>query len=320
MPPPVARSTAEIRGLSPRNSAVTLGVFDGVHLGHRRIIERLIERRDHGNADACYLITFDPHPLTVTHSKVTPPILTTVDERVRLVSDFDLDGIVVLPFDAEMAALDYRSFIDRYLHDALDMTELVLGYDCHFGRNREGSPDKVAEEGKRRGFGVGIVEEQSAGGEVVSSTRIRNALSEGDLERANRLLGHPYLISGTVVHGHGRGRELGFPTANLAIADAYKLWPPRGVYAVEVEIDGHREAGMMNVGSAPTLKDKDPQSHEIEIHVLDYEGDLYGKPLWVFCHSYMREEKRFPSPDALVEQLQKDRDLARLCLRDAAGL
>ncbi|MEE9269292.1 MAG: riboflavin biosynthesis protein RibF [Candidatus Krumholzibacteria bacterium] len=305
--PIIARSLAELRSPAPKNSAVTLGVFDGVHLGHREIIRELIHVRNRKSVDGCYLITFDPHPVVVTHSRMTPPMLTTIDERLALLGSFDLDGIVVLEFNRELADLDYRSFIENYLLKPFDMKVLVLGYDCYFGKNREGSPEKAGEEGVRLGYETTVVPALQQGNAVVSSTKIRNALMKGDVAGANELLGHPYLLTGTVVRGHGKGHELGFPTANLAVPDAHKLWPPRGVYAVKVEYRGQTLHGMMNVGSAPTIKALGDGVCEAEVHLFEFEGDLYGERLDVYCCAYLREERRFPSPGALVEQLEADR-------------
>lgn len=300
--------------MQPRDSVVTLGVFDGVHRGHQTIIETLVSRRAPGGR--AIVVTFDPHPVVVTHSRETPPILATVEERIALLSRFDIDGVFVVKFDEDTAHMDYRDFIDRYLLGALDMKHLVLGYDCHFGYRREGSPERVAEEGRRRGFGVEVVPPLTFDGSVVSSTEIRNTLLAGDLARANRLLGHPYLVQGTVVHGQGRGSDLGFPTANLAVADPLKLWPPRGVYAVRV---GWREwslDGMMNVGRAPTVKDA---GDEIEVHIFDFHNHLYGERLSVHCEAFLREEKRFGTLDALVDQLARDRRAAQEILAAASS-
>lgn len=300
-------SIDDVRSLAPKRSAVTLGVFDGVHLGHRRTIDTLVEARKRADVDKLFVITFDPHPLVVTHAKMTPPMLTTIDERVYLLSRFDVDGIVVLQFDAQLAAVDYRTFLQKYLIEPFDMRLLVLGYDCHFGKNREGSPERVAKDAKPLGFELEVVPAVRNHEEAVSSTKIRNALTEGDVAQANRLLGHLYLIAGKVIAGASRGAALGFPTANLSIADPYKLWPPRGVYAVEVEWKGRTLGGMMNIGSAPTIKKLDEAMPAVEVHLFDFDRHIYGDTLRVFCHTYLRQERRFPSSDALVEQLKEDR-------------
>ena len=191
------------------------------------------------------------------------------------------------------------------------MKHLVLGYDCHFGHKREGSPERVAAESGELGFDVTVVQPISVDDRVVSSTEIRRSLLEGNLSAANDLLGHPYLLSGKVVHGRGMGRDLGFPTANVSIADTGKLWPPQGVYAVGVRWRGIDLQGMMNVGKAPTVKGK---SLQIEVHIFDFDHTLYGDTISVDCHSYLREEQAFRSLDALIDQLNLDREAARAAL------
>ena len=313
--PVVARSVEDLRAIAPKNSAVTLGVFDGVHLGHKSIVRELVRARRREGIDQCYLVTFDPHPLVVTHSKMMPPLLTTIEERISILSRYDLDGILVLNFDEQLAGVEYRAFLDRYLLKPFDMKHLVLGYDCHFGKNREGSPERVKKDASKFGFTVNVVEAVQQGEEIVSSTRIRNTLIEGNFEKANSYLGHPYLISGRVVKGHGKGRGLGFPTANLSITDPYKLWPPRGVYAVRVGFRDHVFDGMMNVGRAPTMKSLPEETREAEIHIFDFKGDLYDEHLLVYCHSFLREERTFETPSALAEQLEIDQKEASGRLR-----
>jgi len=309
MPLRVAYSLDEVaERLAPRSSVVTLGVFDGVHRGHRRIIEEVIARKERDALGGAYLITFDPHPVIVTQSRKTPPILSTIEERIELFARFPLDGVFVVHFDEETARIDYRDFIERYLIGAMDLRHLVLGYDHYFGHRREGSPERVRAEGQERGFGVTVVSPVEFESSVVSSTAVRAALQSGDVDEANRLLGHPYLVSGKVVAGRGRGRGLGFPTANLEVAHPLKLWPPGGVYAVRVARGDRRMEGMMNVGTAPTVKGGEP---EIEVHIFDFDEDLYGERLFVYCDAYLREERQFPSVDALVAQLEVDRQRAR---------
>jgi riboflavin kinase/FMN adenylyltransferase len=305
--PKIARSLEQVRVMAPRNSAVTLGVFDGVHLGHREVMKELLHARKLPGIDQCHLVTFDPHPLVVTHSKMMPPMLTTIEERIVLLSRYDLDGILVLKFDEQLAGVDYREFLDRYLVRPFDMKHFVLGYDCHFGRNREGSPDRMQREAPKLGFSVSVIPAFELGEEIISSTRIRNALIEGNLDKANALLGHPYVLSGRIVEGHGQGRQLGFPTANLMIADPFKLWPPRGVYAVRAESENRLYDGMMNIGRAPTMKTLPEEAREAEVHLFDFEGNLYGKSLFVYCYAYLRKEQEFASPAELARQLDRDR-------------
>jgi len=307
----VARSIAQVRAWGASNSAVTLGVFDGVHRGHRRILESLVEHRTRMRAGDAFVLTFDPHPAVVTGSREVPAILTTIDERLELLARYPLDGVFVVPFDDATRRLDYRQFVDRYLLGALGMKGLVLGYDCHFGHGREGSPDRIARLGGQRGFDVEVVEAVSHAGSVVSSTTIRAALRAGQIERANDLFGHPYLIRGVVVGGDGRGRDLGFPTANLRPGDEAKLWPPEGVYAVRVVWREQQFSGMMNVGTAPTLKGG---KKAIEVHLFEFSHALYGENLSVYCVSRLRDERRFDGVEALITQLRSDRAAARAVL------
>lgn len=298
-----------------KNTAVTIGVFDGVHRGHVKIINELINFREMGWADSAYLITFYPHPLTVTHSRMTPPILSTIEERIELLQEYPLDGIFVIQFDAEIANLSYRTFLSRYLINAFRMKHLIIGYDFHFGKNREGSPERLLEDSKKSGFGLKIVDPVRLDEVIISSTQIRNQIIKGDIDRAIHLLGHPYLVRGRVVAGHGMGRDIGFPTANLSISSPYKLWPSKGVYAVRVKTGQKRYRGMMNVGSSPTMKDLKEGTREIEVHLFDFDGDLYNETISVSCCHYMRPEIPFPDSGALIEQLQRDqREAMKLLL------
>ena len=305
----IAHTIDELRALAPRRSAVTIGVFDGVHVGHRAIIDELVARRANGSADSAWVVTFDPHPLVVTHSRETPPILSTIPERIELLSTTGVDGVFVLAFDEATARIEYRDFIQRYFVDAMDMRELVMGKDLHFGYKREGNPQSAAEEGLRRGFNVTVVRPVDVDGERVSSTRIRRALADADLERANLLLGHPYLVRGKVSHGQGRGRDLGFPTANVAVSEPMKLWPAAGVYAVRVVWRERIYEGMMNIGRSPTMKRADRD--EMEVHIFDFDHSIYGEEVSVYCESYLRAERRFPTVTGLIEQLNHDRRTAR---------
>jgi riboflavin kinase/FMN adenylyltransferase len=300
----VAYSLDDVKRLAPRASALTLGVFDGVHRGHRSIIEELIRTGKNPGIESTFLITFSPHPVVVTRSRKAPRILTTIDERLDLFERFPLDGVFVVRFDEKMRNTDYRDFIRDYLLDAFDMRTLVLGYDCHFGRNREGGPESVQAEGRRHGFEVKVVPPLQINGQVVSSTFIRSTLIGGDLSLANEFLGHPFSVAGVVERGAGKGGQIGFPTANLRIDHPRKLWPQGGAYATRVKIDGQVHNGMMNVGTAPTLKGEKPT---IEVHVFDFDADIYGKKIIAYCHARLRDEVAFSSPRELVEQLGRDR-------------
>ncbi len=315
----ITRSLEDLGRLGINRSVVTIGVFDGVHLGHRKIIESLVDRAKSDSIETSVLMTFYPHPLTVTHSKIAPPILSTTDERIELLSAFPLDVICVIPFTAKIAEMDYRDFIKIHLLGSLGMRHLVIGYDFHLGRDRGGSPARLGEEASRAGFGLTVVGPVKRGGVVISSTQIRNEIMGGDLEDALELLGHPYPIKGKVVRGHGKGHSLGFPTANLAVEDPYKLWPSRGVYAVTAKMGAESYGGMMNVGSSPTMKRLEAGTREIEVHLFDFDGEIYEREMTVYCHSYMRAEKKFTDPEALASQLRIDRDRARELLAKKTG-
>lgn len=300
----VARTLEEARAFVSGYSAVTLGVFDGIHRGHRSIIEEVIRAGKDPSIDSVLVITFDPHPVVITQSREEPLILSTIEERLDLLERFPIDGVLVVQFDDEMQQTDYRQFIKEYLLEGLKMKRLVLGYDCHFGKDREGGPESVQAEGRRRGFEVRVVPPLQIEGQVVSSTYIRNTILEGNLDLANRLLGNPYPVGGDVERGAGIGRSIGFPTANLRIDHPRKLWPQGGVYAVRVKLDGKIHNGMMNVGTAPTVN---RGKRSMEVHIFDFDGDIYGARLFVYCVAKLRGEETFPSIAELAKQLEQDR-------------
>jgi riboflavin kinase/FMN adenylyltransferase len=289
------------------DTAVTIGVFDGVHRGHTAVIGELAEIKARERLRQSIVLTFENHPLAVTHPEMVPPILTTLDEKLHVLEGLGVDVVIVESFTPEVAGTDYRAFIERELAGRLGMRHLVVGYDFRLGRGREGSRERLAAEGKRLGFGVTIVPPVVSGGSVISSTKIRGMILERKLERAARFLGRPYFFEAEVVRGEGLGRDLGFPTANLEVRDARKLLPPGGVYAVEVDAGGARRGGMMNIGSAPTMRAGG--SRRIEVHLLDFSGELYGERVRTHCLRFVREERRFGSPDELRAQLMQDRDV-----------
>jgi riboflavin kinase/FMN adenylyltransferase len=294
------------------NTAVTIGVFDGVHRGHTEVIRSLAAARMGGKRSASILLTFDTHPLTVTHPEMVPPLLTTLEEKLHILGSLDIDAVVVEAFSREMAETDFRTFIGEHLVGTLGMKHLVVGYDFHLGRAREGSQERVVEEGRRLGFAVTIVPPVVLQGSVVSSTKIRRDIIERRLEHAARCLGRPYFFEAEVVKGEGLGRRIGFRTANMRPPGGGKLLPPGGVYAVEVEVAGATHGGMMNIGSAPTMHG-DGERH-IEVHLFDFLGELYGERARVRCLGFLREEKRFENAEKLRAQLMLDREAARAFL------
>ena len=293
-------------GAGQRNTAVTVGVFDGFHVGHRLVVENLLRLGRSEARSATILLTFDRHPLSVTHPESMPPLLTTLEEKLSLLETTGIDTCLVLPFSAETAATGYRAFIREVLTERLGMSHLVVGYDFHLGSGREGSQERLVGEGKRSGFDVTIVPPVVLAGRVVSSTKIRHAIACRRLRVARRFLGRDYFFDAEVVRGQGIGRELGFPTANLYVSDKDKQLPPAGVYAVRVDHGSEHLGGMMNIGKAPTLhKGGDTR---IEVHLFGHEGELYGKRLRIHCVQTIRKEKRFSGPDELKARLLQDRE------------
>jgi riboflavin kinase/FMN adenylyltransferase len=289
-------------------TVVTIGVFDGVHLGHQKVIRSLVARKRETGAKRSILITFDRHPLCVTHPEMVPPLLTTLDEKLSILKILDIDAIYVERFTEEIAGMDYLDFIHDRLVKGLGMKHLVIGYDFHLGRGRRGSQEQLVKAGSESGFGVTVVSPVVVGGSVISSTKIRRAVAEHRLASAARCLTRYYFFDAEVVRGEGIGRGLEFPTANLAVSSQNKLLPADGVYAVLVAIDDGVYGGMMNIGGAPTLHAG--SDRRIEVHVFDFSGGLYGRRLRVHCLKFLRREKKFGSSDELRAQLVRDRGKA----------
>ena len=302
----IIRNPQDIPCRSLGNTAVTIGVFDGVHRGHLEVIRTLVRIGAQQARSASILLTFDAHPLTVIHPEMVPPLLTTLDEKLHVLGALEIDFLVVEEFSREIAETEYRTFISKRLVETFGMKHLVVGYDFHLGRAREGSQERFIEEGKRLGFSVTIVPPVVLQGSVVSSTKIRRDIMERRLEHAARCLGRPYFFEAEVVKGEGLGKSIDFATANMHVPEGGKLLPPKGVYAVEVDVAGKRHGGMMNIGSAPTMHG-DGARH-IEVHLFDFSKELYGERIRVHCLSFLREERRFESAGELRAQLMHDRE------------
>jgi riboflavin kinase / FMN adenylyltransferase len=285
-------------------SVVTLGTFDGVHRGHRSIIEYLLVRANQQEGPAT-VVTFDPHPREIVKNE-RMPLLTTIAERADILESLGIDRFIVLRFTEQLARMSARAFVEEVLVGAIGMQEIVIGYDHAFGRNREGDAGLLRTMGPRHHFKVDVIPAQVVDQHVVSSSKIRRALEEGRLEDANAMLGRPYRLSGEVITGDRRGRTIGFPTANLRLADDRKIVPAFGVYAVSAESDAYPETffGMMNIGTRPTV---DGRSRSLEVNLFGFEGDLYGRELHVEFLGRLRDERRFDSLEGLRQQLQEDR-------------
>jgi len=289
-------------------SVLTVGTFDGVHRGHQAIIEYL-RTRSREKEGVSTLVSFDPHPRSVVHGKDVP-LLTTVRERADILEELGIDRLVVIPFSEEFAQLKPEKYVTEVLVQRIGLQEITVGYDHRFGRNRAGDVDLLRKLGPDYGFQVDVIPAQEVDHDVVSSRRIRTVLrEEGDVGKAEELLGRPYQLEGVVARGEGRGRQIGYPTANLALQDARKLIPKRGVYATLVQLpDGSRHGGMMNIGRRPTF---DGMDVTVEVHLFDFDGDLYGERLSVQFLQRLRDEQKFDSPDALVMQLSEDEQHCR---------
>jgi riboflavin kinase/FMN adenylyltransferase len=291
-------------------TVVTIGNFDGVHLGHRSILARVIQRARELEAQAV-AVTFDPHPLKVLRPQMDLALLTTSDQKLALLADSGLDAVVVLPFTRDLAGLPPRDFVRQYFCERLQVREVVVGHDYRFGRGREGDIDLLREMGGQHGFTVQVVWAVEADGAVVSSSLIRALLRLGQVEAAARLLGRPYGVRGRVIRGKGRGgKVLGVPTANLSPAN--ELLPACGIYAVRVRRGAETFPGVANIGTCPTF---DNQELSLEVHLLEFNGgELYGENLEVQFVSRLREERRFASIEALAAQIRADIEQARRAL------
>jgi riboflavin kinase/FMN adenylyltransferase len=285
---------------------VTVGTFDGVHLGHRAVIEEIAARAK-ATGRRSVLVTFDPHPLEVVNPQAAPPLLTTAAERREVLAETPLDWLVVLRFDRQMAAMSPEEFVREVLLARCGMRELVIGWDHGFGRGRSGDVETLRVLGGQCGFAVDVVGPVDAHGQHVSSTLVRRAVAGGDLATAARLLGRPYSVSGAVVRGAGRGRTLGVPTINLGEVPPRKLLPPDGVYAVRVEWRGGTAGGMMNQGGRPTF---DEAARTLEAHLFGVDQDLYGEWVRLSWVRKLRDVARFASAEALRAQLDRDQAAA----------
>jgi riboflavin kinase/FMN adenylyltransferase len=297
-----------------RGSVVTVGTFDGVHLGHRDILRRVTERANASGLPGL-LVTFQPHPLEVVNRAVAPMLLTPGTEQYDALADSGPLLVAVLPFTPTLASYSAEQFVIELLQRRYHMRELVIGYDHGLGRGREGDAKALVEIGGRHGFGVEIVPPTlDAAGRRISSSVIRTALAHSDLERAHAALGRRYTVRGTVVSGDRRGRAIGFPTLNLAVPSPRKLLPPVGVYAVRAWTTRGAFGGMMNLGPRPTVGDDTPIP---EVHLFDTSGDWYGEAVSVEFVTRLRDTVKFESLDALVAQLNLDAVAARSALTQA---
>lgn len=286
---------------------VTIGNFDGVHLGHQTLFQKVKERARAVGGQSV-VITFDPHPIKLMRPDKQLPLLTTTDQKIKLLQDLDLDVIIVHPFSLEFGAMPAREFVRHYLVERLGVREVVIGHDYRFGRNREGNIALLKTLGAEFGFPVHVVDAIQIKDTVVSSTLIRNLIGNGQVLAAQNFLGRSYEVTGRVIRGQGRGaRLLGFPTANLAV-DNGLLVPAPGIYAVRAELQGQINPGVANIGTCPTFGN---QELSLEVYLMDFDQDIYGEPLAVQFVQRLRDEQRFDDVPALVTQIKRDVAAAR---------
>lgn len=299
--------TATDHSIPQTPSVVTIGTFDGVHIGHQKIIQKLTKKATDKNLISVVL-TFFPHPRMVLQQNANIKLLNTIAERKEILSALGLDYIYVQEFTTDFAQLSARDFVKTVLVGQLKAKHVIIGYDHHFGKDRAANIDDLRAFGNEFGFEVEEISAQDVEAVAVSSTKIRNALKSGDIQTATAFLGYNYYINGTVVRGKGFGKKMEFPTANINVDEAYKLIPKNGVYAVSSMYKDSIIYGMMNIGVNPTF---DADKKTIEAHFFNFNQDLYGQDLKLIFLDRLRDERKFESVDALIAQLRQDRTKAQ---------
>ncbi len=286
-------------------TVITIGTFDGVHLAHRQIVDKVLEISAHNNARS-FIVTFEPHPQEVLKTK-TPDIklLMSIDEKLRLFEKVGIQNVLVINFTEKFSKTTAREFYQNYIYGKIGLSDLVVGYDHLFGRDREGDFQTLLELGKEFGFNLNKVDEIDIDGMPVSSTRIRQALAEGKIEEANKLLGYEYSLDGIVIEGDKVGRTIGYPTVNLKPVKEYKVMPNDGIYCVKVLYNNEIYYGMMYHGLRPTLSEGIKRA--LEVHMFDFDKTVYGEKLTVSFLTKLREDKKFNSKKELIEQIDEDK-------------
>lgn len=284
-------------------SFVTIGTFDGVHIGHQKVLKKLVKSAKKNNATPI-LLTFFPHPRMVLQKEIGIKLINTIDERIQLLEKTGIETLVIYPFDEEFANQTALNFVRNFLVDKLNIAKLFIGYDHRFGKNREGDFEHLKEYGYTYNFSVKEISKLDINNIGVSSTKIRKAIKNGEITKANQYLGYHFMLTGKVVEGKNLGEKIGFPTANLFIKETYKLIPKTGAYIVKSTIDDKVVYGMMNIGFRPTLKGK---HQTIEIHFFNFNKDLYNKTIQIEVLKFLRDEQKFESIQNLKKQLQIDK-------------
>ncbi|RZV70909.1 MAG: bifunctional riboflavin kinase/FAD synthetase [Flavobacteriaceae bacterium] len=290
---------------------VTIGTFDGVHIGHRKIIKELIKKaKDHDLESV--LLTFFPHPRMVLQKDADIKLINTLDEKSQILENLGLDYLVIEKFTEQFSRITAVEFVRDILVNKLNAKQVIIGYNHRFGRNRAANINDLTEFAQTFDFKVHQIPAQDIDEVAISSTKIRIALNKGDIEKANSYLGYEFMLTGTIIKGKGLGKKIGFPTANLHIEEPYKLIPKNGVYAVSCMINDERVIGMMNIGVNPTVNGEELTK---EVHLFDFEQDLYGRTVQVDMHARLRDEQKFDSINELKSQLIKDKEATLQILR-----
>lgn len=287
-----------------KNAVITIGTFDGVHLGHRKIIEKLKEEAEK-TAGESVIITFHPHPRKIVSSTILGiRLINTLSEKIELLEKFGIDHLVIVPFTAVFANLDADEYVSDFLVKKFNPHIIIIGYDHRFGKDRKGDYHLLEDKAPVYGYQLREIPKHVLDEIAISSTKIREALLEGQVETANKLLGYTFFFEGEVVHGDKLGRKLGYPTANLKIIDEEKIIPGNGIYAVYVFVKGKQYKGMMSIGFRPTV---DGKKKVIEVNLFDFSEEIYGETIRVCVKKYLRSEVKFASLDDLVKQMDQDK-------------
>jgi len=304
-----------LKDFSAKNPVVTIGMFDGLHAGHRALLQKVIEKAREINGESV-IISFWPHPRIVLNKDADDlRFLTSLEEKTKLFSETGIDHLVLIPFTMDFASLTAGEFIKQILIEGINLKHLVIGYDHRFGKDRASSQTEFYKYADEYGFTVSKVNEVEIDGQHISSSVIRDLILKGEIKKANKLLTYKYLLSGRVIGGQQLGRTIGYPTANIQPQEPLKLIPPDGVYACIVHILGEKHGGMLNIGYRPTLKTGQKQ-RSIEVHILDFERDIYSEETTIEFIERIRDEKKFSGLEQLKEQLRIDEGTVRKVLKD----
>ncbi len=306
----VYREDSEI--VKTKKAVVTVGSFDGLHLGHLRILDKVKEVAEQTNCTS-FVVTFEPHPRLVLSQDYDMKLLTSLEEKKEILEKIGIENLLVINFSKEFSQLISDEFLKKFIVEKTDAAYMVIGHDHKFGRDRLGDENKLRNVGMLYNFQVAAVSPQTIDGEILSSTKIRTALAEGNIEKANSFLGRNYSISGTIVQGAQRGRLLGFPTANIRPHEPKKAVPMKGVYVVKCQLENESHYGIMNIGCRPTFENK--RELVLEVHLLDFNRDIYGKSLKVYFLKRLRDENKFVSKEELIHQIEIDQQRAMEIIR-----